>query len=101
MGRGETDLLDECRSSLDNIVRRIPRAAVDHGVERALVESNVDGFGREVVHVKAVHTLPPNSRELGVFLRHLFHHDFREVDTKLVAVSDYGQISRDSLDVKI
>lgn len=82
---------------LDHVLRGTPRAAVDHGVEGALVEGYVDGARGYVVHVADVHELPSDAGDVGVPLGHEVDDYLGEVDAELVRVPAFCEVPREGL----
>ena len=89
--------MDVRRRVLDHVLRGTPRAAVDHGVEGALVEGYVDGARGYVVHVADVHELPSDAGDVGVPLGHEVDDYLGEVDAELVRVPAFCEVPREGL----
>lgn len=78
--RGEqTYLLHISSAVLQSLFWRTPRATEDHGIECALIESDVDAAGLDVLHVPDVSILPLNTF-LGLMTGlHQIYDDSREI----------------------
>lgn len=80
-----------------DVLRRVPRTAMNHGVERPLVKSHIDRGILHALHVTHVHAAPRDA-VLGVLVLHEVDDDRGEVDTELALVAAGGEFDGDRLE---
>lgn len=92
-----THLSQVRRRVVPDVLRRVPRTAMNHGVERPLVKSHIDRGIVYALHVTHVHAAPRDA-VLGVLVLHEVDDDRGEVDTELALVAAGGEFDGDSLE---
>ena len=87
-----TYLSNVSTSIVDNLVRRIPGAAIYHSIQRPLIKGNIYRLGRDMIHATDVGVFPGDAPNISMPKRHGLHYNRREINTNLVLVTHFREI---------